>query len=563
MMKISRYIRVFLLLITCFLYFLTRIFIINNGEEDEERIKRNRDDDKKSFVFTSSQRRLLSMSEHENGQDTNSIQSQHDLVTQNNNVRSDTIARPEELNYYGSQAVLELAIYESVQNGTNAVKKSSSRIIAHILVSCYCFWMLAIICDEYFMASIHVFCHKLKIKHELASGTFMTMATSMPELCISCVGTFISDGGIGIGTIVGSAIFNILVITACCGILTRSINKVDVYLLSRDCIFYALSIIGLIAVIYDHLIMWHEAALMVAGYGVYLTMMYSNDIMAEKTKLIARKLKIQFSMVSLQLYYAEDFNDDKVTEITPLFMRAESINIENHKYSKYKENIKLVVEYEKLDEDDEDCAINPWKLQRLSSLPLFILKWPITFILWCSIPDCRRYEKFFVITFINCVAWILCLSYLIASMIANVDSIMGIIFLGACTSIPEAVSSVIMNMKGNANMAINNAISSNIFDILLCLGLPWSVRTILIPLILGKPRITLASTGVTYSAISLLATLFVFVFLFIINRFKLDRKIGISCSIFYLVFLIFTFMLEMNLFIPMNFPSISAINGLI
>lgn len=151
--------------------------------------------------------------------------------------------------------------------------------------------------------------------------------------------------------------------------------------------------------------------------------MYSNDIMAEKTKLIARKLKIQFSMVSLQLYYAEDFNDDKVTEITPLFMRAESINIENHKYSKYKENIKLVVEYEKLDEDDEDCAINPWKLQRLSSLPLFILKWPITFILWCSIPDCRRYEKFFVITFINCVAWILCLSYLIASMIANVGKL--------------------------------------------------------------------------------------------------------------------------------------------
>jgi Ca2+/Na+ antiporter len=110
----------------------------------------------------------------------------------------------------------------------------------------------------------------LKIKQELASGTFMTMATSMPELCISCVGTFISDGGIGIGTIVGSAIFNILVITACCGILTRSVNKVDVYLLSRDCIFYALSIIGLIAVIYDHFIMWHEAVLMVAGYGIYL-----------------------------------------------------------------------------------------------------------------------------------------------------------------------------------------------------------------------------------------------------------------------------------------------------
>lgn len=103
------------------------------------------------------------MSDHETSQVTNSIQSQHDLVTQNNNNSTDdTFSQPEELwGYYGSLAVLESAINESVQNGTEAVKKNSSRIIARILVSCYCFWMLAIICDEYFMASIHVFCHSM------------------------------------------------------------------------------------------------------------------------------------------------------------------------------------------------------------------------------------------------------------------------------------------------------------------------------------------------------------------------------------------------------------------
>ena len=154
--------------------------------------------------------------------------------------------------------------------------------------------------------------------------------------------------------------------------------------------------------------------------------MYSSDIMSEKMKLIARKIKIQFSKVSSQLYYAEDYDDDKVTEITPLFMRDESIYNQYHKYRRDEENIKLDVEYEKLNEDDDDdCATNPWKLPRRSSLLLFILKWPITFILWCTIPDCRRYEKFFIVTFINCVAWILCLSYLIASMIANVGKFYG------------------------------------------------------------------------------------------------------------------------------------------
>lgn len=556
-LKISLYIRVSLLIFSCLIYILTRIFITKDHVYDEKEDTSSHDDDKKSLVFTSSHRRLLGMSDHESSKDTNSIQSQHDI----NNIRSDdTFVQTEDLDLDGSQAAMEWRLNMSIR-GYDVVRRNSG-IIAHVLVACYCFWMLAIICDEYFMASIHIFFQKLKIKHELASGTFMTMATSSPELCISCVGTFISEGDMGIGTIVGSAIFNILVITACCGILTRSVSKVDVYLLSRDCVFYALTIIGLIAVIYDHLIMWHEAALMVTGYGIYLIMMYNSDMMSKKMKLMVRKIKIQFSKVSSQLYYAED-DDDEVTEITPLFMRAKSIQNHN-KYSSSKEvDVELDMGYEKIVDYDDDCATNPWKLPRKSNILFFVLKWPITFVLWCTIPDCRRYERFYVVTFINCVAWILCLSYLIASMIANVDSIMGMIFLGACTSIPEAVSSVITTLKGNADIGINNAISSNVFDILLCLGLPWSARTMIVPLISGKPWITLTSTGITYAAISLLATLFIFYFLFIINRFQLDRKIGISCLIFYLIFLIFTFMLELNFYIPINFPAIATINGLI
>lgn len=28
----------------------------------------------------------------------------------------------------------------------------------HVLLSCYCFWMLALVCDEYFIASIDILC---------------------------------------------------------------------------------------------------------------------------------------------------------------------------------------------------------------------------------------------------------------------------------------------------------------------------------------------------------------------------------------------------------------------
>jgi Ca2+/Na+ antiporter len=72
----------------------------------------------------------------------------------------------------------------------------------------------------------------------------------------------------------------------------------------------------------------------------------------------------------------------------------------------------------------------------------------------------------------------------------KLDSIVGFIFLGAGTSIPEAVSSVIVSMQGNSDIGINNAIASNIYDILFCLGVSWTARTVIAPLVSGKPWVS-------------------------------------------------------------------------
>jgi hypothetical protein len=142
--------------------------------------------------------------------------------------------------------------------------------------------------------------------------------------------------------------------------------------------------------------------------------MYSSDSMAKKTRLVAQNIKLQFLKVSC---YAQS----GATEITPLFMRSELLS--NGKYdcsnSLGAEEVKLSGEYDKFDHHD-DGATSPWKLPLESNILLHIVRWPITLTLWCSIPDCRRHGNFYVLTFVNCVAWILALSYLIASMITNV-----------------------------------------------------------------------------------------------------------------------------------------------
>lgn len=57
------------------------------------------------------------------------------------------------------------------------------------------------------------------------------------------------------------------------------------------------------------------------------------------------------------------------------------------------------------------------------------------------------------------------------------DSVMGLTLLAAGTSLPEAISSVIVTNQGHGAMGISSSISSNTFDILLCLGLPWLLKS--------------------------------------------------------------------------------------
>lgn len=65
----------------------------------------------------------------------------------------------------------------------------------------------------------------------------MAAATSAPELFVNVIGTFITEGDIGIGTIVGSAVFNILAVAACCGI---GAGMVCIFKCQTDAIIYDL-----------------------------------------------------------------------------------------------------------------------------------------------------------------------------------------------------------------------------------------------------------------------------------------------------------------------------------
>jgi Ca2+/Na+ antiporter len=66
----------------------------------------------------------------------------------------------------------------------------------------------------------------LNLSEDVAGATFMAIATSTPELFINIIGTFITESDLGLGTIVGSAVFNILGVAACLGLAASKVISI-------------------------------------------------------------------------------------------------------------------------------------------------------------------------------------------------------------------------------------------------------------------------------------------------------------------------------------------------
>ena len=84
---------------------------------------------------------------------------------------------------------------------------------------------------------------KLDLSEDVAGATFMAAGSSAPELFTSLAGAT-RGSDVGVGTIVGSAVFNLLVIVALSAALAGQILNLDWRPLTRDSCFYALSIVG-------------------------------------------------------------------------------------------------------------------------------------------------------------------------------------------------------------------------------------------------------------------------------------------------------------------------------
>lgn len=142
----------------------------------------------------------------------------------------------------------EPAINEFPEDLFTNKERQQGGILLHIIAALYMFYALAIVCDDFFVPSLEKICEKLHLSEDVAGATFMAAGSSTPELFASVIGVFITHGDVGVGTIVGSAVFNILCIVGVCGLFAGQVVCLTQWAVFRDSIYYTISVIILIVV---------------------------------------------------------------------------------------------------------------------------------------------------------------------------------------------------------------------------------------------------------------------------------------------------------------------------
>ncbi len=285
-------------------------------------------------------------------------------------------------------------------------------LILHIFLILLSFYLLAIICDRYFVDSLDAISERIRINSDVAGATLIAVGSSAPELFISLMALFKPrNEAMGAGTIVGSALFNISVIIGASAMVKKAFIAWQPVI--RDLIFYSLSIIILIFSFKDGVITLSEAGIFLLLYVIYVFAVF------------------------------------KWKKILP-----------------YKEESKDIIE--DLDKSLDKESKRKTLLGRFFSL--------IESVLDKLFPSPKHYWSVFFISIasIAVLSWVLVESAVFIADFFNIPSvIIGLTILAAGTSIPDLISSIVVAKQGRGGMAISNAIGSNIFDILIGLGLPW------------------------------------------------------------------------------------------
>ncbi len=255
----------------------------------------------------------------------------------------------------------------------------------------------------------------------------------------------------------GSAVFNILVITGLSAI-ARPAN-ITWHVVLRDIVAYVLSVGALLLIFLDGRVILLEALALLVLYGLYLLLLFNWNALTNDAAVDAIEL-------------------------------VESDLAEKHKGKGWFAHLSL------------------WIVRGLGLL---------------AGDAHRQFGRTFVVSIalISLISW-----FLVHAAVAFAEAIrvppvlIALTVLAGGTSVPDLFASVAVANEGRGDMAVANAVGSNIFDILIGLGLPWALI-----MVLQGGDVQVGTDDLWQATVALLGTV-ILLFIFLTTDRRLSRREG-------------------------------------
>lgn len=453
------------------------------------------------------------------------------VQNQSNDTKPDVLFEYNKVNLNSTRTPLNLINYFPA-DFLDPYLRHNGGFVLHIIIFAYLCFVMAVVIDSYFLQSLQYFCSVLNIPPNISGCTFMALGTSSPEFFSSAISVFMGESTIGTGAIVGSSIFNILAIPGICGLTVFLFRipmlKMRYWSIGRDIIFYSITIIIFVLSIKDNSVDWLESWIFLFIYIIYIFSLY----VWSKFEIVNEKIQQKTLRRSRSNFFSK-YN---------LYLRRNSLEKgQNFELEEMNQQLREMANFIV----DTGC--------------IYSILFPFILLMKVTIP--KPNSQCFVVTFIMSTLWIAGLTYVILWMVSLIgdtfnlpNAIAGMTILTVGNNIPELIASFILIKKFQlVDMAICHIIGSNIFNILICLGLSWSLKILALTITTGSNLeelqnyiIPLDQDMTFFVTGCLVLSLLLFIIIFRWHKYQLSGGSGFIYLICYTGFIVFILTYKTN-----------------
>ena len=357
-------------------------------------------------------------------------------------------------------------------------------VIVEIFLAIYAFVGIAAVADGYLAVGLEVLVARWRVPEDVAGASFMALGAAAPEIVVNVVSTI--TGGIavsgdaeaaaqslGVSSILGSGITAFTIIPGLCAFSCSEPMEITRRPLARDAIAYALSLGALFYTMRDGSVGKVGSVTLLVLYAIYLGVVVASPWVRREYRVRVCGLPphSSYPKAAEAVSTKELGNGEHATNYVDAAAAEEGATGDGD------------------GDDDDDGDDVEWG-------PLAVPFKPLMQVIAWTCPECEENEERYPLTLLSAFIWLAVLSALLSAVVTRWGELlsvptatMGMLVVAVGAQVPDTIQAMAVARRGHGSMAIAGVTGSQLINVLIGLGVPWSITTLAShPVMIAPPK---------------------------------------------------------------------------